>query len=108
MLVYFMVIWSTFRPFGIFYGHLVHVPSFWYILPVLVCCTKKNLATLVVGSFRAELRNLFYVCKYLSGRNENLRETVFADVARVARVFLVQHTKTGKIYQITAKYAKPS
>jgi hypothetical protein len=46
MLVYFMDIWSTFRACVIFYGHLVYVPSFWYILPILVCCNKKNLATL--------------------------------------------------------------
>jgi hypothetical protein len=44
---YFMAIWSIFRPFGICYGHLVYVPSFWYILPVLACCNKKNLATLL-------------------------------------------------------------
>jgi hypothetical protein len=44
---------------GIFYGHLVYFMAIWYILwhfryilwsfgillPVLVCCTKKNLAT---------------------------------------------------------------
>jgi hypothetical protein len=39
--MYFMAIWSILWPFGIFYGHLV------YIFPVLVCCTKENLATLV-------------------------------------------------------------
>jgi hypothetical protein len=39
---------------GIFYGHLVHFMDFWYgwwlfgmFFPVLVFCTKKNLATLV-------------------------------------------------------------
>jgi hypothetical protein len=39
---------------GNFYGHLVHFVAIWYILwpfgmfsPVLVCCTKKNLATLI-------------------------------------------------------------
>jgi hypothetical protein len=38
---------------GIFYVHLVNGPAIWLILwpfgaffPVLVCCTKKNLATL--------------------------------------------------------------
>jgi hypothetical protein len=44
MLVCFIVICFILRPFGIFYGHLV------YIFPVLVCCTIKNLATLVSGS----------------------------------------------------------
>jgi hypothetical protein len=46
MSVYSMAIWSIFLPFGIVYGHLVHFPSFWCFLPVLVCCTKKNLANL--------------------------------------------------------------
>jgi hypothetical protein len=56
--------------FGIFYGHLVHVTVFcyilwtfgmlvvsWYIFSVLVFCTKKNLATLpyiCVYAFRSE------------------------------------------------------
>jgi hypothetical protein len=37
-----------------FYGHLVYFAAIWYILwssgiffPVLVCCSKKNLATLL-------------------------------------------------------------
>jgi hypothetical protein len=41
---------------GIFYGNLVYFVaiwyilwSFWYIFPVLVICTKKNLATLEGG-----------------------------------------------------------
>jgi hypothetical protein len=42
MLVYFMDTWSNLRSFVIFYGYLV----IWYIFPVLVFCTKKNLATL--------------------------------------------------------------
>jgi hypothetical protein len=41
--------------FGVFYGHLIYIVYcyleyfvvIWYIFPVLVCCTKKNLATLV-------------------------------------------------------------
>jgi hypothetical protein len=48
MLIYFMDIWSIFaaiwytlRTFGIVCGNLV------IFSPVLVCCTKKNLATLV-------------------------------------------------------------
>jgi hypothetical protein len=46
MLVYFMTIssivaiWYILWPFGILQGYLVH-------FPVLVCCTKKNLATLL-------------------------------------------------------------
>jgi hypothetical protein len=31
---------------GLFCGRLVHFMFIWYIFPVLVCCTKKNLAAL--------------------------------------------------------------
>jgi hypothetical protein len=44
-------------PFGLFYGYFVYFVAIWYILwlfdmffPVLVCCTKKNLATLAQGT----------------------------------------------------------
>jgi hypothetical protein len=58
---YCMSIWYILRPFGIFHVHLVYFTSIWYILRplgifcmetigifflVLLCCTKKNLATL--------------------------------------------------------------
>jgi hypothetical protein len=53
MLVYFMSIWYILQPFGIFYSRLVYFTAVWYIFwlfgiffPVLVCCSKKNLATL--------------------------------------------------------------
>jgi hypothetical protein len=60
-LVYFIAIWYILLPFGIFCGdlgifyyHLVYfmaiwyiLRSFWYTFPVLVCCAKKNLATLI-------------------------------------------------------------
>jgi hypothetical protein len=58
-------------PFGLFYGckvyfmaisyifgHLVHFRSFGIFFPVLVCCAKKNLATLVGSWNRAHLRPL--------------------------------------------------
>jgi hypothetical protein len=52
MLAYFMAIWSIALPFGKFlwkfgklYGYSV------YFFPVLVCFTKKNLATLVCTTF---------------------------------------------------------
>jgi hypothetical protein len=35
------------RPFRIFVAILVYFMVIWYIFPVLVCCTKKNLATLL-------------------------------------------------------------
>jgi hypothetical protein len=44
------IIW----PFGLFYGHVVNFIDIWYICPrfcifssVLLCCTKKILATLI-------------------------------------------------------------
>jgi hypothetical protein len=64
-LVYFMVLWYISWHFGIFHGTLVYVMVLWYIswyygifhgtlvfaflvfFAFLVCCTKKNLATLL-------------------------------------------------------------
>jgi hypothetical protein len=39
--------WSILLPFGIFCGKLVYFMVIWYIFPVLVCCTKTNMATLL-------------------------------------------------------------
>jgi hypothetical protein len=47
MLAYFMAVWYTLQPFGIFCGHLLYLIVIPYTFPVLVCCAKKNLATLV-------------------------------------------------------------
>jgi hypothetical protein len=60
----FMDSWSILRSFVIFYGHLVQFMVIWYIFPVLVFCTKKNLATLkqsrVVASRKgAPIKNEF-------------------------------------------------
>jgi hypothetical protein len=46
MRIYFMAICNISPTFGIFYDHMVHFVFIWYIFPVLVSCTKKNLATL--------------------------------------------------------------
>jgi hypothetical protein len=46
MLICFMAIWNILWQFGIFYAQLVHFVLIWYIFPVLVSCTLKNLATL--------------------------------------------------------------
>jgi hypothetical protein len=40
--------WYISWPFGIFCDHFVPFLVIWYIFPVLVCCTNKNLATLLV------------------------------------------------------------
>jgi hypothetical protein len=43
-----LAIWTILLTFGIVYDHLVHFVFIGYIIfPVLVSCTKKNLATLV-------------------------------------------------------------
>jgi hypothetical protein len=46
----FITIWTIFGPLEIVYGHLVYFVVIWYIFPVLVFWTKKNLATLHVKS----------------------------------------------------------
>jgi hypothetical protein len=53
--VYFMDIRYILQPFEIFYDRLVYFVVIWYIFPVLVHCTKKNLATLVVLPFTDHL-----------------------------------------------------
>jgi hypothetical protein len=46
-LIHFAAIWNILRTFGIFDDDLVYFEFIWYIFPVLVSCTKENLATLV-------------------------------------------------------------
>jgi hypothetical protein len=42
ILAYVVYIW----PFGLFYGHMIYfMVTYLVYFPVLVCCTKKNLAT---------------------------------------------------------------
>jgi hypothetical protein len=41
-LVYIGTMW----PFALFYGYLVNVVAIRYIIPILVYCLKKDLATL--------------------------------------------------------------
>jgi hypothetical protein len=47
LLVCSVVIWNILLPCGIFYGNMVNLWSFGIVLPVLVCFTEKNLATLL-------------------------------------------------------------
>jgi hypothetical protein len=51
ILVYFIVVWYIFRPFGIFSGTLVYFVVIWYVFTVLIYCNTKNLAILS-SSFR--------------------------------------------------------
>jgi hypothetical protein len=63
----FLAIWNILLTFGIFYDHLEHFVVIWYIFPVLVSCTKENLATLqpdmafcfmYVGTFTPTIKQL--------------------------------------------------
>jgi hypothetical protein len=61
-----MAIWYIMRPFGIFCGNLVYFVAIWYIvwlfgifIPVLVCCTKKNLATLIKRDLAGKIKMIF-------------------------------------------------
>jgi hypothetical protein len=38
-----------FKPFDILYGHLVYFVAFCIFFPILVCCTKNNLASQVAN-----------------------------------------------------------
>jgi hypothetical protein len=48
-MIYFIAIWNILLTFGIFYDHFVLLVFIWYIFPVLVSWTKKNLAALLPG-----------------------------------------------------------
>jgi hypothetical protein len=68
MLVYFMVIWFILLPFRTFLCHFVNFMVIWYIFPVLVSSTKKNLATQVqmrvlrLADVATRLPNLTPIC----------------------------------------------
>jgi hypothetical protein len=47
MLVHLVAIWSILWLFGIFNGQWVYFLFIWYIFPILVICSKKNMATLL-------------------------------------------------------------
>jgi hypothetical protein len=54
-----MYIWYNLCTFGIIYVHLVYFVVIWYIFPVLVSCTKKNLANLEWSKRRIKM---FWKC----------------------------------------------
>jgi hypothetical protein len=68
-----MTIWSILRPLKIFYGHLVYFVVIWYIFPVLVSCTKKNLATLLPTFFPSCQRH-FHTAKLKQINHSKLAE----------------------------------
>jgi hypothetical protein len=54
MLIHFTAVFNILQTFGIFYDNLVHLVFVWYIFPVWVSCTNKNLAALT-GCSRVRL-----------------------------------------------------
>jgi hypothetical protein len=75
---------------GKFYGHSVHFKaiwyilwSFWYIFPVLVCCTKKNLATLndiIVPASRTYIGSWLECCRKLEFQGKHSNAAVYSSL----------------------------
>jgi hypothetical protein len=57
LLVYFTAISLILWQFGVFCGHFVVILQ---IFPILVCCTKKKLATLVFSLYRNRKHLLYF------------------------------------------------
>jgi hypothetical protein len=63
ILVHFMAICFILLPFDIFCGHLANFMVIWYIFPVLVRFSKKNLATLLLMfTIAADVNRTVLVC----------------------------------------------
>jgi hypothetical protein len=71
ILVYFVTIWSYLRPFGIFNGYLEY-------FAVLVCCTKKILATLKGRCRDSEMSAKIGIFPYYWSRIDSLLADVCA------------------------------
>jgi hypothetical protein len=76
-------------PFGRFYDHLVHFVAIRYILwsfgtfsPLLVCCTKKNLATLTLATL---------ICFHNAGDQSTRSNVTFLQRCKIAK----QHSPTS-------------
>jgi hypothetical protein len=69
-----MDFWHILQPFCIFHVHLVYFVVIWYIFPVLVCCTKKNLATLLGPMF---FLNIFMANAFISPFSTQFRLSHF-------------------------------
>jgi hypothetical protein len=133
MSVFFSTSLSILRPNAVFCGHSVHFEVIWYIFPVLVCCTEKNLATLewmahhptfvrlqrrIVFKMRSFIYSSqdFYDSKIYHAHccRSDEKYTAAADDAnkqskktRIARYLTVQLTKVGGgLYQNGGKYTK--
>jgi hypothetical protein len=83
MLVKCMAIWSILWPSGRFYDIFVHVKVIWYILPVLVSCSKTNLATLVGG--RAVQGCQIFLCTYNILKRVKYNKSMYKNVPNVQK-----------------------
>jgi hypothetical protein len=112
-LEYFMTIWYNLWPFGIVCGHLLYFCLFGSFEQIKIwqpCIGDVNEILGRLNSFKVGrtpwqlftikfLRNNWFGWLDEDGRR-------FWEAIRVARFFLVQHTKTGKIYQIVHKISQ--
>jgi hypothetical protein len=78
-----MPIWNILLTFVMLNDRLVHFVFFWYFFPVLVSCTKKNLATLH-WKFNFEIK---------SDLKKRLREGTYKLILLLCKVAFTQDTK---------------
>jgi hypothetical protein len=91
MLLYYICIHlSYFMPFCILYGHLIYISPFWYVVPRKIWQPWKPL-----GKTKS-----WDICV----ASKTITKYEGAAMYRVARFFLVHHTKKRKIYQINGTY----
>jgi hypothetical protein len=55
-----------YKPFSLSYGHTIHFVIIGYIFPILLCCTKKNLATVPFNMCCCLNFDLFTILCYVS------------------------------------------
>jgi hypothetical protein len=115
MLNNFMAIWNILGTLGIFYDNLVHFMLFWYIFSgfgIMYLEKSGNPASdsndvfsfwLLCGERTSQGNNHG---NFFFGKESIRRGSIIHYRTRVAIFFLVQHTKTEKIYQMTTKYTK--
>jgi hypothetical protein len=110
MIVNFIaILWTL----DIFYGQFVSIVVLWNICPLFGKLCQEKSGSPVKGM---ALRGQFFTATatetlFVGAINGHLSfvghgKKVSQVASRVARVFLVQHTKTGKIYQMASKYTK--
>jgi hypothetical protein len=102
-----LAIWYILWPFGTFCGLLVYFVAKWNMLPMVI------LVYFMVICYIFPVLGVLYHEKYGNpgGNYDSDMKSIWLKLAawiqfwcRVARFFLVQNTKTWKIYQITTNY----